>query len=103
MIFPFPLVLLTGELLQDSDRQELRLQGREASLTVPCAHKEDEGFYSIRVPSLQGDKEQTTYVFVRGICSTHTSPWHKGIPTRKQLLILCVDTIIAMTKSYFWY
>ncbi|KAF4800112.1 Myomesin-3 [Turdus rufiventris] len=53
------------ELLQDSDRQELRLQGREASLTVPCAHKEDEGFYSIRVPSLQGDKEQTTYVFVR--------------------------------------
>ncbi|NWS28564.1 MYOM3 protein, partial [Polioptila caerulea] len=54
-----------GELLQDSERQELRCQEQEASLTVPCAHKEDEGFYSIRVPSLDGYKEQTTYVFVR--------------------------------------
>ncbi|XP_048183337.1 myomesin-3 [Corvus hawaiiensis] len=54
-----------GELLQDSERQELRYQDREASLTVPCAHKEDEGFYTIRVPSLDGYKEQTTYVFVR--------------------------------------
>ncbi|NXL97446.1 MYOM3 protein, partial [Tyrannus savana] len=54
-----------GELLQDSQRQELRCQEREASLTVPCAHKEDEGFYTVRVPSLDGHKEQTTYVFVR--------------------------------------
>ncbi|RMB91320.1 hypothetical protein DUI87_32459 [Hirundo rustica rustica] len=53
------------ELLQDSEHQELRYQEREASLTVPCAHKEDEGFYTIRVPSLDGYKEQTTYVFVR--------------------------------------
>ncbi|NXR34621.1 MYOM3 protein, partial [Zosterops hypoxanthus] len=54
-----------GELLQDSEGQELRCQEREASVTVPCAHKEDEGFYTIRVPSLDGYKEQTTYVFVR--------------------------------------
>ncbi|XP_063033291.1 myomesin-3 [Melospiza melodia melodia] len=54
-----------GELLQDSEGRELRCQGREASLTVLCAHKEDEGFYTIRVPSLHGHKEQTTYVFVR--------------------------------------
>uniref|UniRef100_A0A803V2U6 Myomesin-3 n=1 Tax=Ficedula albicollis TaxID=59894 RepID=A0A803V2U6_FICAL len=54
-----------GELLQDSGRQQLRLQRREAALALPCAHKEDEGFYTIRVPSLQGCKEQTTYVFVR--------------------------------------
>ncbi|NWW70854.1 MYOM3 protein, partial [Climacteris rufus] len=54
-----------GELLQDSEGQELRYQDGEASLTVPCAHKEDEGFYTIRVPSLDGYKEQTTYVFVR--------------------------------------
>uniref|UniRef100_A0A8C5I8J6 Myomesin 3 n=1 Tax=Junco hyemalis TaxID=40217 RepID=A0A8C5I8J6_JUNHY len=54
-----------GELLQDSEGQELRCQGCEASLTVQCAHKEDEGFYTIRVPSLHGYKEQTTYVFVR--------------------------------------
>ncbi|NWV68579.1 MYOM3 protein, partial [Malurus elegans] len=54
-----------GELLQDSECHQLRNQEREASLTVPCAHKEDEGFYTIRVPSLDGHKEQTTYVFVR--------------------------------------
>ncbi|NXK91993.1 MYOM3 protein, partial [Formicarius rufipectus] len=54
-----------GELLQNSERQELKYQDREASLTVPCAHKEDEGFYTVRVPSLDGYKEQTTYVFVR--------------------------------------
>nr|XP_021390691.1 myomesin-3 [Lonchura striata domestica] len=54
-----------GELLQDSEGQELRFQEHEASLTVLCAHKEDEGFYTIRVPSLDGYKEQTTYVFVR--------------------------------------
>uniref|UniRef100_A0A8C3MN73 Uncharacterized protein n=1 Tax=Geospiza parvula TaxID=87175 RepID=A0A8C3MN73_GEOPR len=60
-----PLLCSTGELLQDSEGQELRCQGCEASLTVLCAHKEDEGFYTIRVPSLHGYKEQTTYVFVR--------------------------------------
>uniref|UniRef100_A0A8C2Y746 Myomesin-3 n=1 Tax=Coturnix japonica TaxID=93934 RepID=A0A8C2Y746_COTJA len=54
-----------GELLQNSERQELKYQDQEASLTVPCAYKEDEGFYTIRVPSLGGCKEQTTYVFVR--------------------------------------
>ncbi|NWU82915.1 MYOM3 protein, partial [Onychorhynchus coronatus] len=54
-----------GELLRNSEGQELKCQDREASLTVPCAHKEDEGFYTVRVPSLDGYKEQTTYVFVR--------------------------------------
>ncbi|XP_033375527.1 myomesin-3 [Parus major] len=54
-----------GELLQDSEHHKLRYQECEASLTVPCAHKEDEGFYTIRVPSLDGHREQTTYVFVR--------------------------------------
>lgn len=86
--FLSPFSCSTGELLQDSERQELRYQDREASLTVPCAHKEDEGFYTIRVPSLDGYKEQTTYVFVRGIYRTYRSPflmpWHKGIPTLTQ-------------------
>ncbi|NXL59604.1 MYOM3 protein, partial [Chordeiles acutipennis] len=54
-----------GELLQNSECRELKYQDREASLTVSCAYKEDEGFYTIRVPSLDGYKEQTTYVFVR--------------------------------------
>ncbi|NXF12000.1 MYOM3 protein, partial [Smithornis capensis] len=57
--------LRDGEVLQNSKRQELKYQDQEASLTVPCAYKEDEGFYTIRVPSLDGYKEQTTYVFVR--------------------------------------
>ncbi|NXY19274.1 MYOM3 protein, partial [Atrichornis clamosus] len=61
-----------GELLQDSERQQLRYQAREASVTVPCAHKEDEGFYTIRVPLLDGHKEQTTYVFVRD-AAAHTA------------------------------
>lgn len=82
--FLSPFSCSTGELLQDSEGQELRSQEREASLTVLCAHKEDEGFYTIRVPSLDGYKEQTTYVFVRGTCRTYRSPflrpWHKGIP-----------------------
>lgn len=72
-----PLLCPTGELLQDSEEQELRCQGCEASLTVLCAHKEDEGFYTIRVPSLHGHKEQSTYVFVRGTCmSPFLRPWH---------------------------
>ncbi|NXN13600.1 MYOM3 protein, partial [Indicator maculatus] len=54
-----------GELLQNSERLQLKYQDQEASLTVPSAYKEDEGFYTIRVPSLHGYKEQTTYVFVR--------------------------------------
>ncbi|XP_009513437.1 myomesin-3 [Phalacrocorax carbo] len=54
-----------GELLQSSECRELKYQDQEASLTVSCAYKEDEGFYTIRVPSLDGYKEQTTYVFVR--------------------------------------
>ncbi|XP_010223082.1 PREDICTED: myomesin-3 [Tinamus guttatus] len=54
-----------GELLQDSPCRKFQYQDQEASLTVSCAYKEDEGFYSIRVPTLDGHKEQTTYVFVR--------------------------------------
>ncbi|XP_009906751.1 myomesin-3 [Dryobates pubescens] len=57
--------LRDGELLQSSDGLQLKYQDQEASLTVARADKEDEGFYTIRVPSLDGHKEQTTYVFVR--------------------------------------
>uniref|UniRef100_A0A8C6NBR9 Uncharacterized protein n=1 Tax=Melopsittacus undulatus TaxID=13146 RepID=A0A8C6NBR9_MELUD len=60
-----PFSCFTGELLQSSECRELKYQDREASLTVACAHKEDEGFYTIHVPSLDGYKEQTAYVFVR--------------------------------------
>lgn len=39
---------------------------RQASLKVSCAHKEDEGLYTVRVPSASGPREQSAYVFVRG-------------------------------------
>nr|XP_008119000.1 PREDICTED: LOW QUALITY PROTEIN: myomesin-3 [Anolis carolinensis] len=54
-----------GELLKDSDRRKIRCEDREASLAVPCAYKEDEGFYSIRIPTQEGYNEQRAYVFVR--------------------------------------
>uniref|UniRef100_K7GFH0 Myomesin-3 n=1 Tax=Pelodiscus sinensis TaxID=13735 RepID=K7GFH0_PELSI len=57
--------LRDGEFLKDSDRQQMTCLDREASLTVSCAHKEDEGFYTVRVPTLDGYHEQSAYVFVR--------------------------------------
>ncbi|KAJ7400057.1 hypothetical protein BTVI_108734 [Pitangus sulphuratus] len=80
-----PLKYFGGELLQDSERQELKCREREASLTVPCAHKEDEGFYTVRVPSLDGHKEQTTYVFVRDAAAE--TPGAPGSP----LSVKCHD------------
>ncbi|NWQ60684.1 MYOM3 protein, partial [Neopipo cinnamomea] len=77
--------LRDGELLQNSKGQELKCQEREASLTVPCAHKEDEGFYTVRVPSLDGYKEQTTYVFVRDAAAE--TPGAPGSP----LSVKCHD------------
>ncbi|XP_062996879.1 myomesin-3 isoform X2 [Elgaria multicarinata webbii] len=54
-----------GELLKDSDRQQIQCGVREASLAVSCAYKEDEGFYSVRIPTQDGYHEQRAYVFVR--------------------------------------
>ncbi|XP_006268041.1 myomesin-3 [Alligator mississippiensis] len=54
-----------GKLMKDSKHQQIKCWDREASLTVPCAYKEDEGFYTIRVPTLDGYNEQSAYVFVR--------------------------------------
>ncbi|NXJ69320.1 MYOM3 protein, partial [Rostratula benghalensis] len=82
-----------GELLQSSECRELKQQDREASLTVLCAYKEDEGFYTVRVPSLDGYKEQTTYVFVRDAAAETAgapgSPLHvKCHDVNKDCLIL---------------
>ncbi|XP_039218954.1 myomesin-3 isoform X2 [Crotalus tigris] len=54
-----------GELLKDSDHRQIKCEDREASLIVSCAYKEDEGFYSIRIPTQDGYSEQKAYVFVR--------------------------------------
>uniref|UniRef100_A0A8D0CBF5 Myomesin 3 n=1 Tax=Salvator merianae TaxID=96440 RepID=A0A8D0CBF5_SALMN len=54
-----------GELLKETDRRQIKCDDREASLTVSCAYKEDEGFYSVRIPTQDGYNEQRAYVFVR--------------------------------------
>ncbi|XP_038613990.1 myomesin-3 [Tachyglossus aculeatus] len=56
---------LDGSLLQDSTRRQSRYGAREASLTVSCAYKEDEGLYTIRLPAFPTAQERSTYVFVR--------------------------------------
>ncbi|XP_030074495.1 myomesin-3 [Microcaecilia unicolor] len=54
-----------GVLLKETDRRKMKTLGREASLTVSSAFKDDEGFYTIRIPTLDGSKKQSAYVFVR--------------------------------------
>ncbi|ETE64986.1 hypothetical protein L345_09246, partial [Ophiophagus hannah] len=74
-----------GELLKDSDRRQMKCEDREATLTVSCAYKEDEGFYSIRIPTQDGYNEQKAYVFVRdAAAATAGAP---GSP----LLVQCHD------------
>uniref|UniRef100_A0A8D0C4R5 Myomesin 3 n=1 Tax=Salvator merianae TaxID=96440 RepID=A0A8D0C4R5_SALMN len=58
-------LLSPGELLKETDRRQIKCDDREASLTVSCAYKEDEGFYSVRIPTQDGYNEQRAYVFVR--------------------------------------
>lgn len=38
----------------------------QASLKVSYAYKEDEGLYTVQVPSPSGPRQQSTYVLVRG-------------------------------------
>lgn len=110
---PYPFPYFTGQLLQNAECRELKYQDQEASLTVSCAYKEDEGFYTIRIPSLDGYKEQTTYVFVRGISKflLHLEQrlLHQYLSirefttsyTRKYLAILSMHTTIKMAKVRF--
>lgn len=52
--------------MRSSGRRQTLYADRQASLQVSCAYKEDEGLYTIQVPSPLGPREQSTYVFVRG-------------------------------------
>lgn len=52
--------------MRSSGRRQTVYADRQASLKVSCAYKEDEGLYTIQVPSPLGPREQSTYVFVRG-------------------------------------
>uniref|UniRef100_A0A8C5S4P2 Myomesin 3 n=1 Tax=Laticauda laticaudata TaxID=8630 RepID=A0A8C5S4P2_LATLA len=74
-----------GELLKDSDRRQMKCEDREATLMISCAYKEDEGFYSIRIPTQDGYNEQKAYVFIRdAAAATAGAP---GSP----LLVQCHD------------
>lgn len=52
--------------MRSSGRRQTLYADRQAKLKVSCAHKEDEGLYTVRVSSPFGPREQSTYVFVRG-------------------------------------
>ncbi|KAG8451467.1 hypothetical protein GDO86_003609 [Hymenochirus boettgeri] len=53
------------ELLKESQRRKITCNCCDLSLSASPAFKEDEGFYTIRVPSLSGFQDQSAYVFVR--------------------------------------
>ncbi|XP_069478782.1 myomesin-3 [Ambystoma mexicanum] len=54
-----------GVLLQEHERLHMKCTDHDASLSVPCAYKEDEGFYTLRIPTHDGHNQQSAYVFVR--------------------------------------
>ncbi|XP_006883719.1 PREDICTED: myomesin-3 [Elephantulus edwardii] len=54
-----------GRLLRSSERRQLLMAHRQATVKVSCAYKEDEGLYMVQVASAFGVREQSTYVFVR--------------------------------------
>lgn len=56
----------TGRPLKSSSCRQILYTDRQASLKVSCAYKEDEGLYTVQVPSPFGLREQSAYVFVRG-------------------------------------
>uniref|UniRef100_A0A8D0HLH5 Myomesin-3 n=1 Tax=Sphenodon punctatus TaxID=8508 RepID=A0A8D0HLH5_SPHPU len=81
-----------GKLLKDSELRQIKCGDHEASLTVSCAYKEDEGFYTVRVPTLDGYNEQRAYVFVRdAVAATAGAP---GSPLNVQCHDVNKDCLI---------
>ncbi|KAM4806813.1 myomesin-3 [Urocitellus parryii] len=81
-----------GRLLSSSGRRQMLYADRKASLKVSCAYKEDEGLYTIRVPSPFGPREQSTYVFVRDAAAEN--PGAPGSPLNVQCLHVNRDGLI---------
>ncbi|XP_078537379.1 myomesin-3 [Lissotriton helveticus] len=54
-----------GAVLEEHERRHMRCTDHGASLSVPYAYKEDEGLYTLCVPTHTGHNEQKAYVFVR--------------------------------------
>ncbi|CAK6440754.1 unnamed protein product [Pipistrellus nathusii] len=74
-----------GKRVRSSRRRQTLYADRQASLRVSCAHKEDEGVYTVRVPSPLGPREQSAYVFVRDAAAENTGA--PGSP----LNVRCLD------------
>ncbi|XP_004394807.1 PREDICTED: myomesin-3 [Odobenus rosmarus divergens] len=81
-----------GRLLRPSGRRQILYADRQASLKVSCAYKEDEGLYTIQVPSPFGLQEQSTYVFVRDAAAE--KPGAPGSPLNVQCLNVNRDCLI---------
>ncbi|XP_043939175.1 myomesin-3-like isoform X1 [Protopterus annectens] len=54
-----------GMPLKESKWLQMEQTQQSAFLIFPSVHKEDEGLYTIRIPTLTGYKEHSAYVFVR--------------------------------------
>ncbi|XP_004850644.1 myomesin-3 [Heterocephalus glaber] len=81
-----------GRALRSSGHRQILYSDRQASLKVSCAHKEDEGLYSIRVSSPLGPREQSTYVFVRDAAAE--KPGAPGSPLNVRCLNVSRDCLI---------
>ncbi|KAM4794762.1 myomesin-3 [Rhinophrynus dorsalis] len=74
-----------GVLLKESKRRKMECVGCDVSLSGSPAFKEDEGFYTVCVPSPSGYQEQSAYVFVRD-----AKPEKFGVPG-SPLCVRCHD------------
>ncbi|XP_077755255.1 myomesin-3 [Canis aureus] len=83
---------LDGRLLRSSGRRQTLYADRQASLKVSCAYKEDEGLYTVQVPSPFGLREQSTYVFVRD--APAEKPGAPGSPLNVRCLNVNRDCLI---------
>ncbi|XP_014710548.3 myomesin-3 [Equus asinus] len=81
-----------GRLLRSSERWHTLYADRQASLKVSCAYKEDEGLYTVQVPSPFGTREQSAYVFVRDAAAE--KPGAPGSPLNVRCLDVNRDCLI---------
>ncbi|XP_008060365.1 myomesin-3 [Carlito syrichta] len=81
-----------GRLLRSSQRRQILYADRQASMKVSCAYKEDEGLYTVQVPSAFGPREQSTYVLVRDAAAEN--PGAPGSPLNVRCLDVNRDCLI---------
>ncbi|XP_006862460.1 PREDICTED: myomesin-3 [Chrysochloris asiatica] len=81
-----------GSLLKSTERRQILSAHRQASVKVSCAYKEDEGLYTVQVPSPFGVREQSAYVFVRDAAAGKTGG--PGSPLNVRCLNVNRDCLI---------